>query len=144
MQTAKGKLVNKDSGEALNFSLNPTDFRLTRHFDYHVEPCLGQHAPMVAFKSGGASQLSFNLRFDRDADKDCSIKTVHGFLRSLNKVDEDKKSIPQLEFTMGSFRFLGYPSSVSVLTTRFDDHGEATSLSIDLSLVSSGEYEHGK
>ncbi len=144
MQTAKGKLTNKDSGDALKFSLNPTDFRLSRNFDFHVEPCLGQNAPMVAFRSGGPSQLSFQLRFDKDVDKDCNMKTVDSFLRGLNKVDETKKSAPHLEFTLGSFRFLGYTTSLSVHTTRFDDHGEATSISIDFSMISSGEYEHGK
>ena len=144
MQTAKGKLTNKDSGEALKFSLNPTDFRLSRQFDYHVEPCLGQHAPMVAFRSGGASLLSFQLRFDKDVDKDCNMKNVDSFIRALNKVDENKKSAPHMEFTLGSFRFLGYTTSLNVHTTRFDDHGEPTSLALDLTLISSGEYEHGK
>jgi len=144
MQTAKGKLTNKDSGDVLKFSLNPTDFRLRRHFDFQVESCLGQHAPMVAFKSGGASQLSFQLRFDKDVDKDCNMKTVDSFVRSLHKVDETKKSAPHLEFTLGSFRFHGYTTVLDVHTSRFDAQGEPVSLSIDITMISSGEYEHGK
>jgi len=144
MSAPAGKLTNKDSGEALAFSLNPTEYRLHRQFEVNVESCVGQAAPMVAYRGGGATQLSFSLRYDKDADPKCDPKKIGSFLKGLNKVDEAKKSTPLVEFTMGSFSFVGLVQSVTYLPTRFDDKADVTSAKLDFTLVSNGDYENGK
>jgi hypothetical protein len=143
MQTSRGKLTNKDTGEALKFSLNPVDYRLNRKFDFTVQSCLGQSAPVVAFAGGGASQLSFNLRFDTDVDKDGSPENAAKFLKALNKLDETKRSTPVVEFMLGNFTFLGYVTSYGFQATRFDTQGNVVAAGLELTLISTGEYENG-
>jgi hypothetical protein len=141
-ETAKGKLTNKDSNEALAFSLNPSEVKMSRTFDLEVEPCLGSPSPIVSFRCGGATQLSFCIRFDKDADPGCDPAKVETFLKSLNKIKSDTRSAPKLEFTLGGLKFVGYAQTYTTTRHRFDDKGEATSLSLDLSLISTGEYEN--
>ena len=141
---SKGKITNKDSSESLEFNLNPTSFRLNRQFDFNVEACIGQAASVVAYRSGGNTQLSFQLRFDRDTDGKCDVKGVHTFLKGLNKVDDKKKSVPVVDFSLGSFKFAGFVSTYLYQPTRFDEKAEATSVTVDLTIISNGEYETGK
>lgn len=141
-ETAKGKLTNKDSNEALAFSLNPTEVKMSRTFDLAMEPCLGAPAPIVSFRCGGATQLSFTVRFDKDADSSCDPAKVETFLKSLNKIKDTTRSAPKLEFTMGSLKFIGFAQTFTTTRHRFDDKGETTSISLDMALVSTGEYEN--
>lgn len=141
-ETAKGKITNKDSNEALAFSLNPTEVKMGRTFDLQVEPCLGSPAPVVSFRCGGATQLSFSVRFDKDADSACDPAKVETFLKGLNKIKADTRSAPKIEFTLGTLKFTGFAQNYSTVRHRFDDKGEATSISLDLSILSTGEYEN--
>lgn len=143
MNDNKGKITNKDSGDSLPFSIAPIDFKLSRHFDYAVSSCVGQSAPIVGYKAGSAAQLAFQLRFDKDVDKDFNSKDLDGFVKSLNKVDETKKSTPVVEFTMGQFLFKGFVSSYSFSANRFDSKGAITAAALDVTLISNGEFESG-
>lgn len=141
-ENTKGKLTNKDSGESLAFSMNPTEVKMARGFDLTVEPALGQPAPIVGFRCGGATQLSFQVRFDKDADSACDPTKVETFLKSLNKIKDSTRSAPKLEFQMGKLTFKGYAQSYMCTRHRFDDKGDATSLSLDMTILSTGEYEN--
>lgn len=142
METAKGKLTNKEDGQVLKFSVNPTSYQLTRAFDYAVEPKLGEGHPVVAYRSAGASQLSFHLHFDKDIDRDFNSETILKFLTALGKIHETKASTPALEFNFGSVTFTGYASQVTLQATRFDAQGNPVRLGLDLTLLSSGEEKH--
>ncbi len=144
METTSGKIKNRDTGEELVFSVNPTEYHFSRNFDYNVEPCLGQAAPMVSYRSGGASELTSQLIFDQDADSKLDIKKLNTFVKNLNKISTDTKSTPLLEFSMGSFVFAGYARRLSFHGVRFDARGDVTSARLDLALVSNGDYENGK
>jgi hypothetical protein len=87
-----GKLKNTVTNEELPFSMNPAEYHLSRGFDYAVEPCLGQPAPLVAFRSGHAAELSFHLIFDRDADRNADPKKAIAFVRALGNVDAASQS----------------------------------------------------
>jgi len=141
-ETAKGKITNKDSGESLPFSLNPTEVKINRAFDLQSEPCLGSATPVVSFRCGGASQLSFLVRFDKDADNACDPAKVETFLKGLNKIKESTRSAPKVEFQFGSLKFVGFVSQYTSVRHRFDDKGEVTSLSLDISILSTGEFEN--
>ena len=143
MQHTLGKLTNKDGGGTLEFSLNPTDLKLSRSFEYNVEPCLGQASPLVSFKGAQPSSLSFQLKFDKDIDKKSDPKAATEFLKGLNVVKADTMSVPVVEFTLGSLNFRGYVSSYQMNASRFDDKGDAVSVSIDFTLISNGETENG-
>jgi len=144
VEPTAGKLKNSVSGEELPFAMNPTEYNVTRGFDYAVESCLGQPAPLVAFRSGHAAEISFHLTFDRDIDKNLDLKKVSAFLRALGKVDAATKSVPVVEFTLGSFVFRGYPRQLAFGPYRFDGQGNPTGARIDISLLSNGDYEHGR
>src|SRR4051812_34570432 len=100
MEASIGKLKNTEGGTELPFVLTPAEYRLSRNLDFSVEPCLGQSAPVVAYRSGGAAELALQLAFDQDADKACDVKKVHTFLRDINKVLPKTKSVPVVEFTL--------------------------------------------
>ncbi len=136
-----GKLTHKDSGKELAFSLNPTAFRLNRAFDYEVEPRLGQPSSLISFRSGGLTQLSCDLIFDKDVDKDCDLPAVEAFTRALNKINTDTKSVSLVEFCMGQFRFSGYVLTFALQLLRFDTQGAATRAGLAIQLVSDGAYE---
>lgn len=143
MQHTLGKLTNKDGGGSLDFSMNPSELKISRHFDFGVEGCLGQAAPVVSFKSAQPTQLSFQLRFDKDVEKKSDPQTALKFLKELNQIKSDTLSVPLIEFSLGSLTFRGYISHYQVNATRFDDKGDATSAAIDFTMVSNGELEHG-
>ncbi|MEZ4749455.1 MAG: hypothetical protein R3B54_02155 [Bdellovibrionota bacterium] len=128
-------------GRRLCFSINPTEFVLNRSFDFQLEPQLGQASPMVAFRCGGLTHLSFDLVFDQDADKDCDLKKVEGFLSDLNKINKETRSVAPLEFSMGSFSFKGYMNGYTLQAVRFNEQGDATSLHLSATLISTGEFE---
>jgi hypothetical protein len=142
--TSLGKLKNLDGGKELKFSLNPSDFKLSKSFEFHSEGCQGQSAPLVSFKSGGHATLSFDLCFDVETDSDCKMKDVRAFLESLNIVHEKNQSVPQLEFGMGTFTFKGYASQATFHALRFNATGEITMAKVSFNLISSGEYENAK
>jgi hypothetical protein len=139
-----GKLKNTVTSEELPFSMNPAEYHLSRGFDYAVEPCLGQPAPLVAFRSGHAAELSFHLIFDRDADRNADPKKAIAFVRALGNVDAASQSVPAVEFQFGGFVFRGYPRQLSIAPYRFDAEGNPTGAKIDVSLLSNGDYEHGR
>lgn len=139
-----GKLKNMVTGEELPFAMNPTDYAVTRGFDYAVEPCLAQPAPLVAFRSGHAAEMAFHLVFDRDVDKNADLKKVAAFVKKLGEVDSATKSVPAIEFQLGSFVFRGYPRTLSFAPYRFDGQGNPTGAKVDVSLLSNGDYEHGR
>lgn len=140
-QNTLGKLSNTETGKELSFSINPTEFVMNRSFEFQLEPQLGQPAPLVAFRCGGLTNLSFDLVFDQDADKDCDLKKVEAFLADLNTINKDTRSVAPLEFTMGSFGFKGYMSAYTLQAVRFNEQGDATSLRLSASLISTGEFE---
>jgi hypothetical protein len=141
-ENTKGKITNKDSGESLAFSLNPTEVRIARNFDLAIEPCVGAPSPVVAFRCGGAAVLSFQVKFDKDADNQCDPAKVETFLKALNKIKDATRSAPKIEFHLGKLTFMGFVSTFTTVRHRFDDKGDATSLSLDMSVVSTGEYEN--
>ncbi|MBI4403749.1 MAG: hypothetical protein HY537_06295 [Deltaproteobacteria bacterium] len=141
MESAKGKLTNKETGNSLVFSINPSEFRLSKGFEFEVQPCLGQSAPLVSFKSGGAGTLTFQLVFDKDADSQCDLKKVTSFLKSLNTIKESTKSVPLVEFSMGSFTYLGYVAKYVADATRFNNQGDPTCVRLDVTLISNAEQE---
>ena len=138
MEPTLGKLKNRDTGEELGFVINPTDYRLARTLDYTVEPCLGQAAPVVAYRSGGAAELHFELIFDKDAEPKSDLQKVQTFLNGVNKVQAGTKSVPVLEFNLGTFRFSGYARQYQYHPTRFDAQGNPTSARLALGLLSNG------
>jgi hypothetical protein len=142
--TTLGKLKNIDGGKELTFSMNPTDFKLSKSYEFLSEPCQGQPAPLIAFKSGGHAHLSFELTFDSDTDKDFKVKDLRSFLDSLNVVHDKNQSVPQLEFNLGSFAFKGYATQVSLHAYRFDGASEIAGAKVAFTLVSTGEYENAK
>ena len=144
MESASGKLKNKDTGEELPFSLNPTEYHLTRAFTFAVEPCLGQSSPVLSFQSGMPTELSCQLIFDEDADSKLDSGKVHTFIGHLNHVNPDTKSVPLLEFSMGGFVFRGYTRSFSFHPVRFNAKGDATSSRFEFTLLSNGDYENAK
>ena len=144
MEPVLGKLKSLDAGDELGFSINPTDFRLTRNLNFNVEPCLGQAGSVVAFKSGGTTELSFHLVFDSDIDKNFEIRKLDSFLKGLNKINSDTKSVTLVEFVMGQFVFRGFTKAYLYNPCRFDSKGNATSVKIDFTLISNGDYENGK
>lgn len=141
-ETSKGKLTNKDTNESLAFSLNPTEIKMSRAFDLQIEPCLGAPAPVVSFRCGGATQLSFNIRFDKDADNSCDPTKVDTFLKSFNQIKESTRSAPKVEFQMGNLKFVGYLLAHTTTRHRFDDKCNVTCLTLDATILSSGEYEN--
>lgn len=141
--SVKGKLTNKDGG-SLDFAMNPTDFKLARSFEYQIEPCVGGPVSMISFRTGNVAQLSFSLLFDKDAEPECDLKKVTAFVKSLNKINEGTKSVPLVEFTLGSLTFRGYVATVGYQANRFDHQGEILSARVDFSLLSNGDYENGK
>lgn len=144
MEPTPGKLKNRDTGEELAFALNPTEYRLARSLEYTVEPCLGQAAPVVAYRSGGAAELGFELVFDQDAEPRGEVKKVQTFLQNLNKVQAGTKSVPLVEFTLGTFTFRGYVRQYTYRPVRFDAQGNATSARLACTVLSNGDYENGK
>ena len=142
--SSKGKLTNAVTNESLAFHINPTQYTLSQSFGFHVEPCLGQPAPLVSFRSGEAATLAFQLIFDKDAEKDSDPKKLATFFKNLNKIDEPKKSVAEVVFTYGSFTFRGYVSKYTLTHTRFDAQGAATSATADVVLLSGGGYESAK
>jgi hypothetical protein len=142
MEPTKGKLTNKDGGQVLKFSMNPNSYQLTRGFDFAVEPRLGHGHPVVAYRSAGAAQLSFSLRFHKDTDKDFSPDDVMKFLKALGTINEATRSAPALEFNMGSFIFTGYASQVTLQVTQFDGQGNTLAMGLDLTLLSTGEPDN--
>jgi len=140
----KGKLTNAVTNESLALAINPSQYSLTQSFGFNVEPCLGQPAPLVSFKSGELTTLSFQLTFDKDAQKEADPKALATFFKNLNKIDEPKKSVPEVTFSYGSFTFKGYVSKYSLNHTRFDDKGAPTSATADVTMISSGGYENAK
>lgn len=139
-----GKLTNMVTKEELPFALNPTDYQVNRGFDYAVEPCLGQPAPLVAYRSGHAAEMSVGLLYDRDVDKNTDLKKVAAFVRALGKVDAASKSVPAVEFSYGGFVFRGYPRTIGFAPYRFDAQGNPTGAKVTVSLLSNGDYEHGR
>lgn len=139
-----GKLKNLVTNDELAFAMNPTDYQVTRGFDYAVEPCLGQPAPLVAFRSGFAAEMNFSLLYDRDVDKAIDLKKVTAFVRELGKVDPKTKSVPAIEFSYGGFVFRGFPRTLGFAPYRFDAEGHPTGAKLTVSLLSNGDYEHGR
>jgi len=144
MELVKGKLKNKDTGSELEFSLNPTDYTLHRSFEFGIEPCMGQSAPVIGFRSGSLSHLSFNLVFDKDADKQCAPASVLSFLKDLNKVDEASRSVGEIQFQLGNFSFIGFILEYTYQPSRFDNEGKPMCVRADFKMISNGEFEDGK
>lgn len=140
----KGKLTNAVTNETLAFGINPSQYTLSQSFGFNVEPCLGQAAPLVSFKSGELTTLHFQLIFDKDAEKEADPKKLTAFFKALNKIDEPKKSVPEVTFTYGSFTFRGFVSKYTIQHLRFDAQGTPTSASADVTMLSSGGYESAK
>lgn len=140
----KGKLTNAVTNETLALTINPTQYTLAQSFGFNVEPCLGQAAPLVSFKSGELTTLTFQLIFDKDAEKESDPKKLATFLKNLNKIDEPKKSVPEVVFTYGTFTFKGFISKYTLQHTRFDAQGTPTNASADVTMLSSGGYENAK
>lgn len=143
-EAALGKLKNLATNEELAFPMNPTEYHLSRGFDYAVEPCLGQPAPVVAYRSGHAAELSFQLLFDQDAERTADVKKLVTFVKGLGKIHAETKSVPVVEFAMGTLLFRGYPRQLVLHPYRFDAHGNATGARLEISLLSNGDYEHGR
>jgi len=144
MEPVAGKLKNLESNEELVFSMNPTEYSLTRNLNYHVEPCLGQPAPLVSFQNGGTTELAFSLVYDSDVDSHVDLSKVEKFLKNLNKIYAKTKSVSALEFILGNFIFRGFVRSYQYQPRRFDQKGGATSAKVGFSLISNGDYENGK
>ena len=142
--SSKAKLTNVVTNETLALTINPTQYTLSQGFGFNVEPCLGQAAPLVSFKCGELTTLSFQLIFDKDAEKDSDPKKLLEFLKNLNKIDEPKQSVAEVTFTYGVFTFKGFVSKYTVNHTRFDDKGAPTSASADVTMLSTGGYESAK
>jgi len=140
----KAKLTNAVTNESLALTINPTQYTLAQGFSFNVEPCLGQPAPLVSFKSGEAATLTFQLIFDKDAEKDADPKKLATFFKNLNKIDEPKKSVAEVTFSYGGFSFKGFVSKYTLHHTRFDAQGAATSATADVTMISSGGYESVK
>ncbi len=144
MDPVLGKLKNRVSGEELPFCVNPTDYRLTRTFNFDVDSCLGQPAPVVSYREGGASELTSHLIFDTDANPNTDIQKLKNFVKNLNKIDSETRSTPVLEYVMGNFNFKGYVKSYGFHASRFNARGEVTHAVLSLALISNGEFEDGK
>lgn len=143
MKQPIGKLVNCDTQAELKFSLTPVDFHIEEVFDLRVEPCLGLALPIVSFHGGGGRTLTAQLIFDRDADDALDMATVQTFVSSLAKVDDNTKSIPQLQFKMGAFSFKGYVNRLGVTHARFSPNGQATQVKLQLSILAVEDGSNG-
>ncbi len=143
MSTTLGKLVNLETNEKIDFVLAPENFSLRKSFDFTQEPCIGEAHPIINYRSGGATALSYHLRLDKDADPNSDPKKMDKFLKSLNVVDPNTKTPPLIEFSMGSFHFHGFTSNYVWNSLRFDAEGNWMSATLDMTLLSERDYEHG-
>lgn len=142
MDKGAGKLINCDSQAELPFSILPSEFRVENQFDFTIEHCLGQSSPIVSFQSGGEKNLHVHLVFDRDADEKLDLSKVTRFIHDIEKINQKTKSIPVLNFKMGSFSFKGYAKKLNWTSARFDKNGDSSVLKIDLTLIHSEEGNH--
>lgn len=140
MEITKGKMKNLKEGKEITFAINPSQYELSKSFDFTFEPLLAKSSPLIAFRCGGVSVLKFQLCFDTDMGlEENALKNVQGFLKGLNAIDPDTASVPPVEFKMGSTVFKGFVRTYRWLVTRFDPKGEPLSAVLDVEMVSDGE-----
>lgn len=136
---AVGKILHKDSGTKLEFFLGPTSFEVKRNFVFEQEPLLGQEKDFLTFKGGGLQSLKFALSFDRDVDNKWDFEQTEKFLNQLQKVKGEVQSVSLVEFTLGSFYFLGFVRSYDFKASKFDNKGKIAHLDLSMELIQ-GEH----
>jgi hypothetical protein len=143
MEITRGKLTNLQSKTDLAFSINPSEVQLQQNFDYLVEPRVGKAEPVVSYKTMGPASLSFQVVFDKDADDKANVGKVQSFMKALGKVDTETRSVPGVQFKLGTMEFNGYVKSYTSRAVRFDNKGDATSVRLEVAIISDGSYEKG-
>ena len=139
MQVTKGSLKNSKSGKQITFPINPSNYELSRSFDFQIESYLGGKDPLVAYRCAAPATFKVRLQLDRDVAKgEEALKDAQAFLEDASTVYEDTASTSPVEFKMGTITFAGFIRSFRWTAQRFDPKGEPTSAVLDLELIGGG------
>lgn len=136
-----GKIKNVDTGETLSFQMNPSDYHVDHSLEFRATPVLGTSAPVVSFRSGGPALLSVRLVFDVDLGGKDAVKKVMPFLKGAQTVQAATRSVPTLEFRMGTFVFKGFLKRYRYAAQRFDSKADPMAVLLEADLVSDGSFE---
>lgn len=146
-------IIKGGKTEQLAVQFNPSDYKITEHSVYSVEPRRKEDEPVVNFVGKQLATLSVKLYFDCDSLTSISsvasdaIGTLTGsgdsgkkFIESINKIksltviDGETHMPPGVIFAWGATQFAGYAESVAVTYTMFDKQGMPLRAVIDLTL----------
>ena len=121
--------------------VNPSQFTINKSYNFSPVPIIGQTMPNLCFSNGNASTFHFSVIFHKDAGDGYDFNEIFKFFKGLNKVNENNE-VAKIEFWMGEFKFCGNISHYSLTPSQFDEKCIPTIVSLDVEMISTGEFEN--
>ncbi len=147
MEKEHAATIKKLGGGEVKVIFNPTQYQLSESNQFAEIAVPGLDSPPLQFVRGAARTLSMQLFFDTydpvlpDVAQGSDVRTYTGQVIDLLKVDSNTHAPPVVQFTWGTFSFIGVVERADQRFTMFNREGTPLRATMDVSFKELGQVQ---